>query len=119
MPIFHQRLTHVAELGFLARTLATQSGIRVSRALGRGIGTLLPVEIHPPIARIAAVRTLHWRLIFGPEALEAGGRFDQRAVHTEVLVAQQVQLGGLTDHLVKEFAADPMPQQTLAILTEG
>jgi site-specific DNA recombinase len=120
MPILHQRLTHVAQLGLLARAFAAQAGIRVGPALVRGVGALLAVEVHPAIARIAFTwRRVACRLVFGPEALEAGGRFDQGAVHAEVVVTQQVQPTGLAHHLVKEFAAHVVPQQALPILTEG
>src|SRR5438876_1990148 len=57
MPIFHERLTHVAEASFLAWTFATQPRIRIGGALMGGIRALLAVEVHPSIARTAAVRT--------------------------------------------------------------
>ena len=51
--------------------------------------------------------------ILGPEALETGGRLDQRAVDREVLVRQQPQRVGLADHLVEELLRDDVLQQPL------
>src|SRR5438552_13448444 len=52
MPILHQRLTHVAELGLLARAFAAKAGIGVGPALMRGVGAFLAMEVHPPIVRM-------------------------------------------------------------------
>src|SRR5215207_6365256 len=92
MPIFHQRLTHVTEASLLPRTLAVQPSVGIGRALVGRIRSFLTMEVDPAIARAATVRALGWRrFIFGPKALEARSGFDQRAVHAEVLVTEQVQ----------------------------
>jgi hypothetical protein len=46
---------------------------------------------------------------------QAGRGFDQRAIHREVLIAQQVQPIGLHDHLVEELATDVRVQQPIAV----
>ena len=66
------------------------------------------MEVHPAIGRVvtrAAAALSAW-LVLGTEALQAGRGFDQRAIHREVLIAQQVQPISLQDHLVEELATD-------------
>src|SRR6266567_4344190 len=53
------------------------------------------------------------------KALETRRCFDQGAVHTEMLVAQQVQSIGLEHHRVEELATDAVPQQPRAVLRKG
>ena len=43
--VLHQGVTHEAELGFLARALAVELGLRVGRRSVRLVRALLPVEI--------------------------------------------------------------------------
>src|ERR1051326_5318965 len=115
--IFHERLTHVAEPSFLARTFAIQSGIGIGPTLVSCVRTLLTMEVDPTIIRTASVGTLRGRwFIFWSKALEAGSRFDQRAVDAEMLVAQQVQAIRLQHHRIEELAADAVAQQPRAVL---
>ena len=84
MPIFHERLTHIAEASFLPTTLAIQPRIGIGQALVRRIRSFLTMEIDPAIVRTATIRPLRGRwFVCGPKALEAGGGFDQCAVHAE------------------------------------
>src|SRR3954471_11424063 len=96
MPILHQRLAHVAQPSFFARSFAQQPRIGIGRTLMGGIRALLAVEVDPAIARTSAVRARRRRwLILGSKALETGGGLDERTVHAEVLIAQQMQSIGL------------------------
>src|SRR5580693_8023442 len=86
MPVLHQNVPQIGELGRLARSLAIQSRIGIS---DRGVGlvaALLAVEVPFPIAarrrRLAAA-------VLGAKALHAGPRLDQRAVDREMVVRQQ------------------------------
>ena len=60
-----------------------------------------------------------WRLVFGAEALQAGGCLDQRAIYREVLIRQQPATLGSRDHQIKEALAHAMVQQSLPILGKG
>ena len=62
--------------------------------------------------------SLRWRLILGTEALQTGRGLDQRAIHGEVLIAEQVPLVGLPDHRVEELPGDVVLQQPLTVLGE-
>ena len=117
--VFHERVGGICQAGFFARPLLGQQRFGIRPTLMRRIRALFPMEVHPPIAgRAVAVGPLAGRLVSGSEALEAGRGFDQRAVHGEVLIAQQVQLIGLRDHRIKELAGDVVLEQSLAILGE-
>jgi len=117
MPIFHQRLAHVAQASFFARSFATQPRIWIGRALVRRIRALLAVEVDPAIAWAAAIGPWWGRwFVHGSKALETRCRFNQRAVYAEVLVTQQVQAIGLEHHRVEELAADAVAQQPRAVL---
>src|SRR5919202_2748622 len=111
------RVGHERQPRFLALPLAEQPSIGVGRTLMRGVRALLAVEVD---GRIAGV--IGWlvrrRLVLGPEALEAAGRLDQRAVDREVLVREQAEAIGGQHHLVEELLGHPVPQQTLAVLAE-
>src|SRR5436853_4307475 len=80
------------------------------------IRALFAMEVHPAIAARTAVRPLAGWLILGSEALEAGRGFDQRAVNSEVFVAQQPQLSRLKHHRIKELAGDVVLEQPLTVL---
>src|SRR6266545_7523595 len=85
-------------LPFLAKP---RFGIR--RALMGGVRTPLAMEVDARVARIVG-RLSRRRLVFGTQALEAGRRFDQRAVDREMLIAQQSQPIRLGHHRVEETA---------------
>src|SRR5437016_1636014 len=84
----------------------------------RRIRAALAVEVERWIARIIRRRLVRWRRVLGPEALKTGRGFDERAVHAEMLVAQQPQPGRLAHHLVKEAPGDVVLEQSAAVLGE-
>lgn len=117
MSIFHERLTHVAEASFLSRTFAIQPGIGIGPTLVSCVRTLLMMEVDPTIIRAATVWPFgRWWLVFRSKALEAGSRFDQRAIDAEVLVAQQVQAIRVQHHCIEELATDSVAQQPRTVL---
>ena len=107
--VFHERVAGIRQPSFFARTLLGQQRFGIRTALMRRIRALFPMEVHPPIAGRAAIGALAGWLVSRSEALEAGRGLDQRAVHGEVLIAEQVQLIGLRNHRVKEAAGDIVP----------
>src|SRR4051794_37727112 len=120
MPILHQRLAHVAQPSFFARSFAQQPRIGIGRTLMGGVRALLAVEVDPAIARTSAVRARRRRwLILGSKALETGGGLDQRTVYAEVLIAQQMQSLGLEHDRVEELAADAVAEHPRAVLRKG
>jgi hypothetical protein len=74
------------------------------------------VEVDRRVAWIA-IRG-KWLPILGLEALQTGGRLDQRAVQGEVLVGEQPPRVRPANHLVEELLPDFVLQETLAILGE-
>src|SRR5215207_3271645 len=112
MSVLHHGVPDIAQLGSLPSAFLVQPCIRIGATLMRGIRALLATEVHPPIGWVVtrSAASLRWWLILGPETLQAGRGFDQRAIHGEVLIAQQVQPIGLHDHLVEELAADVRTQ---------
>jgi hypothetical protein len=118
MSVLHHGMPDVAQFGGLPDDFLVQPCIGISAALVRGIRALLPAEVHPAIGRVVpgtAAAALGWRLVFRTETLQTGRSFDQRAIHREVLINQQVEPISLHHHLVKELAADVRPQQAFAI----
>src|SRR4051812_41646653 len=60
-----------------------------------------------------------WRFaVLRSEALEAGRRLNQRAVHREMLIREQSPRVGPADHLIKELLPDLVLEQALAVLGE-
>ena len=80
--ILHQHMAGVAELGFLAGTLARQPGLGVGRRLVGIVAALLAVKVDARIAGVVG-RDLRVRLIFALKALLSGPRFNQGAVDRE------------------------------------
>ena len=106
MTILHQHMAGVAELGFLARTLARQQRFRVGRGLVGEVAAPLAVKVHARIARIVVLRRgLRGLAIFALETLVPGPCFNQRAVNREVLVGEQAPLAGLRQHAAKKASA--------------
>ena len=81
----------------------------------RVVASLLAVEIHSGVARII------WRwcwLILALKTLVAGPSFDERAIHTEVLVGKQVGHARLVQHQLEELLCDIALQEPVPILGE-
>src|ERR1700674_3999175 len=115
--ILHQQMAGVAQLGFFPFALATQHCFRISSRLMGLVRALLAVKVHRRITRIIRRRSL-W-LILRLEAFQTRSRFQQRAVHREVLVAEQFVPPGLVQYPRKELLCDVAAQQPLAVLREG
>src|SRR5579871_2335685 len=116
MPILHDGVPEIAQSGSLPRAFLVQPSIRIGAALVARVRALLAMEVHPAIGRVPTrVPWIGRRFILGTEALQAGRGFDQRAIHREVLIAQQVQPIGLQHHLVEELATHVRVQQAVAV----
>src|SRR6266550_654790 len=115
--ILHQQMAGVAQLRFFAFALATQHGFGISSRLMRFVRPLLAVKVHRRITGIIR-RRLVW-LILRLETLQTRGRFQQRAVNREVLIAEQFMSARLVQYPGKELFGDVAAQQPVAILGEG
>ena len=104
-----------AELRLFARALAQEAGLRISGALMSLVAALLAVKVRPGFAPAGALR----RLVFGPEALEAGPRLDQRDIHAEVLVAQPAAGPCQLHHLGEEDFGRGLAEQARLVLAEA
>src|SRR5208283_4886771 len=80
--ILHQRMTAIAELGFLALAFAHELGVGVSRRGMGGVGTPLTTDVdHALIVWAAAIR----RAVLAAHALRRRGPgFDERTVDGEM-----------------------------------
>jgi site-specific DNA recombinase len=115
--VLHQRVAHIRQMRFFATPLLGQSSLGICRALVRRIRAPLTTEVDRRIARIVGRRTAGWSVL-GAEALEAGRGFDQRTVHSEMLVAQQAQPSSLAHHLIEEPLGDVVLEQPSTVLGE-
>ena len=68
----------------LALSLLEQPCVGVRGALVGAVGALLPVKVYRGIAWVPVVRRRGAVLVF--EALQTGGRLDERAIYGEMLV---------------------------------
>src|SRR5262249_40504639 len=106
MPVLHQHVAEITELGFLPMPFAVETGIRVRLRFMHIVAPPFPAELTWIV--IAAIFLL--------EALLAGPSLDQRAVHGEMLVRK---MGfGLHQYPAKEFAGDNLVEQPLPVLAE-
>jgi hypothetical protein len=74
------------------------------------------VEVDGGVARIVWRRLVVVALLL--EALERRPRFDERAIHREVLAAHQLRGSRLRDHGAEELAGDVVRQESVAIFRE-
>ncbi len=81
MAVLHQRVPHIAKLGFTAQSLAVKAAVRIGCARVRDVCSFLAIKV---FAAVAVVRS-----IFRFKTLMARPSFDQRAVHGKMLVRQQ------------------------------
>ncbi len=114
--VFHQHVSRVTQLGFLALTLLRQPRVGIRRGLMRFVRPLLPVKVHRRIA--AALRRRFALSVLAFETLRARPRLQQRPVHREVLVTQQILLAQLRHHPLEKHTRHIAFQQTLAVLAE-
>jgi len=87
----------------------------------RLVRTLLPPEVDRRIARVIVIGTvadLGVLAVQGPEALHRRERLDQRAVHAEVVLADQTVQNRLGHHAVEEVPNEPVSIEPLAVHTE-
>src|SRR5713101_10003724 len=108
-------MTRIRQMGFFALALPSQARFRICRTLVLFVRSLLAMEIDTRIARIVGRLVRRW-LALGSKALEAGGGLDERSVHREVLVAQQVPLVGTAHHCIKELLGHAVRQKPLSVL---
>src|SRR5215467_6944216 len=112
-------MSGVAQLGLLARSLARQPGLRISRRLMGIVAAPLTVKVDARVAGVVIVRGLLLRLILGLEALVPGPRLDQRAVDREVLIAEQPLVAGLFDHRREKTFRHLALEQALPVLSKS
>src|SRR5712691_12383311 len=115
--VLHQHVPGVAQLGFLARTLARQPRLGVGGRLMGIVAALLAMKVNRGIAGVIR-RLLTTSPVLALEAFVAGPRLDQRAVDREVLGREQVAAAGLRQHLGKKPLGNFGTQQPFAVLGE-
>jgi len=86
MPVLHQNMPQIGQLGRLPPSLAIQSGVRIRSRGVRLVAALLTVEV--PFSIAARSRRLA-AAILRAKALHARPRLDQGAVDREMIVRQQ------------------------------
>src|SRR6185437_1976373 len=104
-------VTRIAELGFLARSLAGQQRFGIGGGLMSIVAALLAVEIDAAVAGIVIGRGIGCALVFALEALVPRPRLDQRAVNREVLIRKQTLRAGLLKHRLEKPLCDSALQQ--------
>src|SRR6187551_2839078 len=115
VPVFHERMPTEAQLRFLARALLQELRLRVSAGFMSGVAAPLAAEIHHAlVVRVTTGR----RLVLAPKALHRGPGFDQRAVHGEVLIGEQLLLTRLAHHRIEEAPRAIFLDQPLAKAAE-
>src|SRR5512145_83324 len=113
--VLHQRMPQITKLGLLPLGFLIQPSLWVGAGLVRIVGSFLSPKLH---ARIATRVPRASRLILFLKALLPGPRFDQCAIHREVLVGQKPLLPRLRMDLFKKLLRDVPSQKTLPVLTE-
>src|SRR5262245_53838191 len=81
--VLRRQVPVVTPLGFLSAALGGQSRICLGCGLGSLVAPVLSVKVHSRVARI--VRRLGISVL-PLEALQTRPRFDQRAIHSEMLI---------------------------------
>jgi hypothetical protein len=115
MPVLHQDMPVVAELGFPAAAFAHQPHLRIGRRdMGR-IRAPFAMEVHRGIARILGRRG---HRVAPREALEPGPGLDQRPVDGEMLGREQLPGLRLLHDRREEGLGDVPAQQAFPLLGE-
>lgn len=119
MAVLGQAVAGVAELGRLAVPLAREARLGVGR---RTVSCVPPPLAAPVDVGVAAATGGRWRIALAlfdrPQALERGGRLDERAVEGEVLAAEQLVRRGLGTDRREEGLGDRGGEQAVAVLRE-
>lgn len=115
--VFHEGVAREGESGLLAGALLRQPGLGIRGAFVGGVGTHFPVEIDARVARVIGRRCFLLR--FGLEALQRGPGLDERPVHREVLVGQEIFGAGETHHGIEERQGHVVRHQALTVFAEG
>lgn len=106
-----------AELGFLPGPFARQAGLWVR---GRGMGdvhTALPAEVHAGVPPSSSGRVPI--PVFRTEALHGRPGLQERAIHTEVLIGEELVATPLTQDPLEELPCHIVLQKPLPVLGEG
>src|SRR5450759_381303 len=116
VPVLHERMAKVSQLGSGVRALAAQPRIGVR---GRAMRLIAAFRSRIIDGRIATgIRAGRFIIVDRPEALVARPGLDQRAVDGEMLVAEQTSRARLAKHGLEEALGDLPPQEPLAVLGE-
>ena len=115
--VLHQPMADEAKLRLHPRPLAVQPGVRVGCAAMCLVGALLAPEIGWRVA--SAASAIATDRLLRLEALHRSPRFDQRAIHREVLARQQSLDPRLGQHRGQKLGRDLAFQQPVAVLGEG
>src|SRR5205085_4396608 len=117
--VLGHQMSHVTELGFLARTLAEQPGIWIGGRGMRVVLALLAMEVAFSIASTAAALALargRIATVLWHKALHAGPGLDQRAIDREVLAGKQLAYLRKVQHLGEELGRDIALEQPIPVL---
>ena len=106
-------MRQVRELRGTTDAFLIEPGIGIRRRLVRVVLAALAAKIPRRIARGVRRRPA---LVFGPKALVARPRFQQRAVDRKVLVRQETMRIGLAPHRLEEGLRDVALQQPVTVL---
>ena len=107
VPVFHQNVTAKAQLRLLAVGFAIEHAFRIGGALVRVVAPLFPTEVDREIAGVFVLGRLDFLgvcAVLADEALQAGPRFDERAIGGEVVVDGPAGLAGEGIHFGEEFS---------------
>src|SRR3954469_6184600 len=116
LPVLHQRMPYETELCLLAPPLAVEPRVGVGGRGVRVVAAFLAVKV---LLTVAA-RIGRWAgAVLRPEALGAGPRLQQRAVHREMLVRQQRLDLWLRQHGGEKLARNLAFEQAVSVLGEG
>src|SRR5436305_10716877 len=102
--VLNQHIAAVGQLRLVAAALARQPRISICRRFVRFVAAPLAMKVHRGIARIIRRRPL--ALVLALNTLLARPRFNQSAVHTEVLIAQQIRRSRLRHYAGEEQTGD-------------
>jgi hypothetical protein len=112
----HQKIPVVTQLGFFALAFACQLRVWVCLRFVRLVGSLFPMEVCCRIARI--VRRNRMIVILSLKTLDTRPRLQQRSIHCEVLVGEQIPLSCLLEHSLEEGLSNIPIEQPVAVLGE-
>src|SRR5258707_10639990 len=120
--ILCKHMTKICQFCFSTLSFLIQSSLWVSSGLMSLVASLFSVKVNCRIATIFRRLPIRFRLLrflLLLKTLLPGPRLDQCSVYREVLIAQQLVLARLLEHLVKERFSHLPFKQPVSILAKG